>query len=138
MWQEERFASAEGFDAATGRYQGPRCGEPITVSADGTGLLVKPDVASRQLDADRACIPDDPDDPSDHSTGVGPGTTGVCHGGTKGDPVAVDTRKARRFHGMVAVDTLRPSRDVGQITQDVIQHLSGLVVSQVELTLEID
>ena len=43
----------------------------------------------------------------------------------------------RRFHGAVTLDALRISRDASQITQEIVQHLTGLVGSRVEVTLEI-
>ena len=47
-------------------------------------------------------------------------------------------KKARRFHGAVTLDATRVGRDAGQIADEVISHLSGLVGSEVTVTLEID
>ena len=47
-------------------------------------------------------------------------------------------RQARRFHGTVALDATRVGRDAGQIADEVISHLSGLVGAEVTVTLEID
>jgi hypothetical protein len=43
----------------------------------------------------------------------------------------------RRFHGSVSVDPLRLGRDAGRIAEEVVQHLTGLVGSNVEITIEI-
>lgn len=43
----------------------------------------------------------------------------------------------RRFHGSVKLDPVRIGRDAGRIGEEVVQHLSGLVGVNVEVTLEI-
>jgi len=45
--------------------------------------------------------------------------------------------RPRRFHGSVNVDPTRLARDAGQIAQEVVQHLTGLVGAKVEISLEI-
>jgi hypothetical protein len=45
--------------------------------------------------------------------------------------------KPNRFHGTVALDATRVGRDAGRIADEVIAHLSGLVNSNVTVTLEI-
>jgi hypothetical protein len=51
-WELDTFAYAEGYDEAVGRYRGLRSAALVTVSeSDGT-LIVRPDVAKRQLDAE--------------------------------------------------------------------------------------
>ena len=44
-WTSESFAYADSFDEAAARYRGLRAGQNVTVTADSTGLLVKPDIA---------------------------------------------------------------------------------------------
>jgi hypothetical protein len=51
-WQTDTFAYAESFDDAAGRYRGLRAGQGFMLSAEDTGLIVKPEVARRQLDAE--------------------------------------------------------------------------------------
>ena len=55
-WERETFALANSFDEATRRrYRGLRAGQHITLAdTDTSWLLVKPDIARRQLDAERA------------------------------------------------------------------------------------
>ncbi len=64
-WQSDTFAYAESYDEAAARYRGLRGGQAVSLSADSAGLLVKPDVARRQMDAeapsaDRAPVEDRP------------------------------------------------------------------------------
>jgi hypothetical protein len=42
-----------------------------------------------------------------------------------------------RFHGAVQVNPMRVGRDASRIAEEVIQHLTGIVGSKVEITLEI-
>ena len=49
-WEQDSFAFADGYDEAEGRYQGLRFSQALSVSIDGPGLLVKPDVARKQID----------------------------------------------------------------------------------------
>ncbi len=44
----------------------------------------------------------------------------------------------RRFHGTVELNPTRVGRDAGQIGDEVIAHLSGLVGAKVRVTLEIE
>ena len=54
-------------------------------------------------------------------------------------PVSVQPVSAtpKRFFGSVALDPTRVGRDAGRIAEEVIQHLAGLMGSNVEITLEI-
>src|SRR5687768_16128586 len=49
-WDRESFAYADSYDEDTGRYRGLRCGHRITIPDGSPGLLVKPDVAQRQVE----------------------------------------------------------------------------------------
>jgi hypothetical protein len=43
----------------------------------------------------------------------------------------------RRFHGSAVVNATRLSRDASEVAEAVVQHLSGLVGANVEVTIEI-
>jgi hypothetical protein len=53
-WQQESFAYADGWDAKQGRYRGLRVGNVGGITLEGESVLVKPDVAVKQLDAAKA------------------------------------------------------------------------------------
>ena len=54
-WAQDSFGYADSFDETAGRYQGLRGGQNVMlVDAHAPGLVVKPDVANRQMDAERA------------------------------------------------------------------------------------
>ncbi|MFC0282548.1 hypothetical protein ACFFJB_02790 [Camelimonas abortus] len=76
-WQTDTFAYAEGFDEANNRYRGLQAGREVTLDSDSPGLLVKPDIANRQLDAEsvkqeRDSNPPRPDEPVPSSDKDGP------------------------------------------------------------------
>jgi len=140
-WQSDTFASAESYDDSASRYRGLRGGQVVNLSADSAGLLVKPDVARRQMDAE---VPP-PVVPS--GTGVGAGTgrsvaaggsTGITGGRTDGATSPNPAALPRRFHGTVELDPARVGRDASRIADEVIAHLAGLVGAKVRVTLEID
>lgn len=47
------------------------------------------------------------------------------------------TKHFKRFYGRVDLDSIRLSRDAGQIAEEVIQHLAALPSSDVKISLEI-
>ena len=130
LWNEESFAYADAFDEATGRYRGLRCGRTVAlISATSDGLLVKPEVALAQQNAEPKAA-----DPGANSGVAEPGAS------TKPAPAptpAPPEPKARRFHGAVALDATRVGRDASQVADEVIAHLAGLVGAKVTVTLEI-
>ena len=129
-WESDSFALAESQDEAVGRYRGLQAGQAVGVSPESPALLVKPDVARRQLDAEV------PPTPAPVPGGQGP-QPGPGPDGTEPPPPPPE-KKARRFHGAVTLDATRVGRDAGQIADEVISHLSSLVGAEVTVTLEID
>ncbi|MFB3901930.1 MAG: Swt1 family HEPN domain-containing protein [Acidobacteriota bacterium] len=139
-WERETFAYADSFDEATGRYRGLRFGRLLGLSEnDPSGLLVKPDVARKQLDAEAAAV----------SAGRGQtdeerGTSreGEPGGETSGGEIGIQTPqlspRPKRFHGSVVLDPMRLGRDAGRIADEVVAHLTGLVGANVKVTLEIE
>jgi len=144
FWQSDTFAFAESFDEGAGRYLGLRGGQMVSVSADSTGLLVKADVAKRQMDAETAAT----------STGTAAGgeagplaggsgeAGGALRGSSGAEPGATHSADAaprpRRFHGTVRLDPTRVGRDASRIADEVIAHLAGQVGAEVTVTLEIE
>ena len=125
-WRSDTFAYAESYDERAGRYPGLRGGQVVSVAAEGAGLLVKPDPARRQIDAEA---------PDPHKAPAA----------EDGDPPEPDTdkapppeeRKLRRFHGTVNLDPARVGRDASNIASEVIAHLVGQVGAEVVVTIEI-
>ncbi len=127
-WRQDSFAYAESYDEAAGRYRGLREGQRIMVNESDTGLLVRPAVASRQLEAEAVVVPPvvEPDPkPGPKPPGPTP-------------PPSPPKTGPKRYHGAVELDPQRVGRDASRIADEVLTHLVGLVGSQVRVTLEIE
>ena len=55
--------------------------------------------------------------------------------GLRGEPPGVPQLK--RFHGSVSLDPVRLGRDAARVADEVVKHLSGIVGSQIQITLDI-
>ena len=137
-WPQDSFAYADSYDEGAGRYRGLRSGQNVSISDHSApGLLVKPDLALRQIDAETAArepngsAAGQPDRPPVKGGDIGgPGTTPPA--------TSPESPKPRRFHGTVVLDATRVGRDAGRIADEVIAHLAGLVGSTVIVTLEVN
>ena len=128
-WNLDSFAYAESYDEEENRYLGMRKQETVTVTPESRALVVKPDVAGEQIEREKPreqeqLTPGDPEEVS-----------GVE--GTSPEPPEPPKPKARRYHGAVTLDAQRVGRDASQIADEVIAHLSGIVGSEISVTLEI-
>ena len=131
-WTQDSFAFGDGYDEDKERYPGLRAGQGLFINETSAGLLVKPDVAQHQMDAETVVeppppAPDDPTVPPPE-----PGHPPIT------SPLPPPPAKAKRYHGSVTLDPTRAGRDASQIADEVISHLSGLTGAQVRLTLEIE
>jgi hypothetical protein len=132
-WEKDAFAYAESFDEYVPRYRGLRYGAQITVTEDDGGLLVRPEVARKQIDEETA-PPSPVGVPASGSASPRPGEVIPL-------PESVGPTqppKPKRFHGTVVLDPARVGRDASRIADEVVTHLVGLVGSNVKITLEID
>jgi predicted AAA+ superfamily ATPase len=125
-WQPDTFAFAERYDESTGRYLGLRGGQVVAVGGHGAELLIKPDVARGQMEAEVPATLPMPPAPSQGSDPEEP----------RSEP-APDS-KPHRFHGTIQLDPARVGRDAGRIAEEVIAHLAGQVDADVTVTLEIE
>ena len=124
-WELDTFAYAESFDEEGGRYPGLLAGAQVALSADDSGVIVRPSAAQSQLkqeveDDESPAPEEDPEQPSAESTEE---PTPQLH---------------RRYHGTVRLDPTRVGRDAGQIAQEIIAHLVGLSGADVTVTIDIE
>ena len=101
-------------------------GGAVTGGVRGTSLLVRPDVAMAQQEAERlerAASYDEPDADEPPGTPI--------------DRDAAARSLVRRFYGLANVEPERLGRDAGRIAQEVVAHLVGLVGTDVEISIEI-
>ncbi|MDB9406771.1 Swt1 family HEPN domain-containing protein [Microcystis aeruginosa CS-1036] len=140
---EENFGYAEGWDEAKQRYTGLVILRDINPSISSHILLVKPDVAMGQLEAEKPANPpttaetdsvisSDPDRPLYLTSGV------RLTAKESPDDLVEKKPVLRRFYGIVSIDPLRINRDAPAITNEVIQHLTRLSGARVKVTLEIE
>jgi hypothetical protein len=139
-WQTDTFALADSHDDSAARYRGLRGGQVVSVSAETTGLLVKPNLARQQLDAEApaAVAGRTGGETGAVATAAGSGGTASGSTGTAGFGTAAATPPSRRFHGTVQLDPARVGRDASRIAEEVIAHLAGQVGAEVTVTLEVE
>jgi hypothetical protein len=135
-WAADTFAYAEGFDEEGGRYRGLYGGQIVSVYAESAGLVVKPELARRQLDAETGAA-------EAGGRGDGGGSGAGPTGPGESDPKTPVKELAagplpRRFHGTVELDPGRVGRDASRIAEEVIAHLVGQDGAEVTVTLEIE
>jgi hypothetical protein len=115
-WNPDTFAYASAFSEATNRYSGLVSGEHAGVMLDNTSVLVKPDVAARQL-------------AEDVKTAGGEAGPTVQTGKTETTSRGVDQNTApapglpKRFYGRASLDPVRMLRDLGDIAEAIVAQL---------------
>jgi hypothetical protein len=134
-WQLETFAYADSYDEAIGRYRGLRAGARIDLDDSDAGLLVKPEVARKQMEAEAATVASV--SPSATQTQTLLPNTVAGSAGAGSAPAASTAVLPKRFHGSVELDSTRVGRDAGRIADEIISHLTGLMGSKVTVTLEV-
>ncbi len=135
-WPADSFAYAESYDESASRYRGLRAGQSATVTQESLSLLVRSDVARRQLEEETAAAAlrsQVSGEPSTPTSPLSPTPTLSLSESTPPPPP-----RPRRFHGTVRLDPARVGRDASRIADEVIAHLAGQVNAEVTITLEIE
>jgi predicted AAA+ superfamily ATPase len=132
-WEKDSFAYGEGYDESACRYRGLRYSKNIDIRENDPGLLIRPDAARRQINAEiEPPVPPRPDN----------GEPSPIPGEKTAHPHPPDAPpqppKPKRYHGTVILESARVGRDAGRIADEVVTHLVGLVGSSVKVTLEIE
>jgi len=140
VWQSETFAYADSWDAEQNRYLGLKAGQHVQVVLNSNSVLVKPDVAAAQIEAEMASTVE-PAVSSFTYSGTGRYQSVSDGKATTSEPVQAPVAPSRpqlqRFYGSVTLDTTRAVRDATAVIEEVAQHLSGLLGAKVEITMEI-
>ena len=134
---QEYFGYADSVDA-DGRYTGLQFGGGGgSIFLDEQSVLVKPDVAKKQLNAE-AAPPIEGTSPKPPESGTkGRESSGSYIPGTGGGTEPPQGRDPKRFYGSINLDPIRASRDAQQVIEEVVQHLTSLPNATVEITMEI-
>jgi predicted AAA+ superfamily ATPase len=140
-WDTDSFAIADDFDQAGGRYRGLKTGQIVQVTHDDTRVVVKPKLAQTQLAAEAQIKAEaDGQGAASGKNGGGKPSGSTPPGSTTPGATAQPPGPAlpKRYYGSVKLDPTRVGRDAGKIAEEVISHITGLVGSDVTVTLEID
>jgi hypothetical protein len=121
IWKRDTYR----YDEAAGRCRGLRAAMIVSTSESDAALLVRPDVARRQFDAEiPAPAPAPVVLPSPGLVPpLSPGPRPITPPPPGPGPAAAP--KPRRFHGSVTLDSSRVGRDASRIADEVITHLGG-------------
>lgn len=121
------FAYAESWDERKATYQGLTIDNAVHVNVviDNESLIVRSDVAEAHR----------PKEPESNDAPVGSETPGGDDPPTESTPI--DTNPTR-FIGTVLISSERPARDIKEIVENVVEHLTTIPESEVTLRLEID
>jgi len=134
-WQEN-FAYADGYDDKAGRYLGLKAGERSSVRLDNASLLVRADVALRQMQQDQQARAGFADQ-TPAAAGTGARSTTIAETNQAATVIPAAEKKLRRFYGVTQLDALRVSSDAAKIAEAIIQHLESLPGAEVTITLEV-
>ena len=130
-WMHETFGYAESFDEVGHRYLGLHPPGRPAVMLSAQALVVKPEAVTGQQDAEQRAR--EPEKAGEREEG------GDSHvpvpGGTR--PVVAPDLK-RRFHASIPVAADRLSRDVDVIAREIVMHLTGLLGSEVTISVEME
>src|SRR5262249_3708932 len=113
--EQDAFAYAESYDEAAQRYRGLRYGQHIAITDGDTGLLVRPEAARQQLNAETILH-----QPGDGNTGTATPPGPVLTPSPVPLPGPAAPPRPKRFHGTVTLDPARAGRDASKITDEVI------------------
>lgn len=140
----EFFALAAGYDEQNQRYLDLKLGQPI-FSVNLSDLLVKVEVAKKQLEAEKKAAEAADDSSGSHTVSSGNlegnGNSGgsiVYSPGQEGDDRGVHERpKHTHFFMSATLDNTRVIRDVDTYVKEVVQHLQEIDGAIVEIRLEV-
>ena len=136
-WEQDSFAYADGYDDSAGRYRGLQFGPRGALADNDPGLVVRSEVARRQMDAE--AMPSSP--PGGEELVDDEREAKSREETAPSDPEpSLPTSKplAKRYHGAVALDPTRVGKDASLVAKEVVAHLVGLLEADVKLTLEIE
>jgi len=147
-WQADTFAYAQAVDE-DGRFRDLCAGHADTsILLSDESVLVKPEAALRQMEADAAAAIEFSDHggrmftPPGEQPPLGGDDFGSAPGGAAaaaGGPAAPPAEKLmRRFWGNVELDPNRLNKQVPDVAEHVVEHLNRLAGADVRVRLEIE
>ncbi|MCL6590158.1 MAG: DUF499 domain-containing protein [Firmicutes bacterium] len=138
---KDYFGYADQVDDQ-GKYLGLTFGTARNyITMDNQSVLVKPEIAQKQLDAEKK-VEVEPVATTSSGTDYVPAEEGqgsISNSKPDGDskPEIPKGKKLKRFYGNVVIDSQRVGRDAGAIAEAVIQHLTLEPGAEVTVTIEV-
>ncbi|MGH7904534.1 MAG: Swt1 family HEPN domain-containing protein [Candidatus Dormibacteraceae bacterium] len=129
-WDPDTFAYASAQDSSSGRYLGLIVGAPGSVRVDSSSLLVKPEVARRQLEAEAHMA-------ETSGAAANADALGADAPESTGSPLPGLARQSTKFYGRTYLDPVRLLRDMGTIADEIVQRLHQVPGAEVKVALEI-
>jgi hypothetical protein len=139
LWKEN-FAYATGWDEIKQRYLDLKVCEHITTTLSSQSLIVKPDIAQQQIDRE---LEEKKPQQTTTSTSSKPNIVREESADYQSlpepnvDRITPQPSVKKRFYGSVELNSLRLTKEASQIAEEILQHLTSLVGSNVQITLEI-
>ncbi|ORC37384.1 AAA+ family ATPase [Marispirochaeta aestuarii] len=139
-WERDGFAYADSYDDNAQRYQGLKAGRVVSINTE-RGIVVQAAAAVQQLKAAESEPKNNAPSayPEPGTTPHGSGEAANNHDTTArpAEHITVDNPQ-RRFYAHKKIDPLHISREIGKISEEVLQHLTSIVGSEVKINLDID
>jgi hypothetical protein len=133
IWQTDAFALATGYDQEANRYIGlwtPDDKQAVPATTDSL-LLVRPDIAARQRDAEVSATLASPVGPTEEDARK--------HFEPDPDHSGVYNRKGKtRFYGVKTLNTEKIAMDFKNIAEEVIAHLRVETSTNLTVRIEIE
>jgi hypothetical protein len=133
IWQTDAFALATDYDETAGRYIDlwtPEDQRAVPAATDSL-LLVRPDIAVKQRDAEGRATPGSPGGP----------TEGDAKTRFEPDPhhPGVHARKSKtRFYGVKTLNTEKTAMDFKNVAEEIIAHLRADTNTNLTVRIEIE
>jgi predicted AAA+ superfamily ATPase len=135
-WEQDGFALATGYDESTGRYEGLAIPNTDTFGLiTNDTLLVRPDLAVRQREADLSDHPSSGGEDTGQGQTIPRGRDTTTAGGVPPGPPPPPAKS--RFFGVFRVSPDRYGRDLSRIAQEILQHLDQ-PAGELHVTVEIE
>lgn len=135
-WREHGFAVSDAYDPSSKRYVGLVTGAGAD-HVSGTSLVIRPDLAAAQLDADATESASAGQQPPTTSTGTGQLSFGGGAGTVPSPPAAPGDDLVRRFYAVAHLDPERSQRDFSKLAAEIVTNLAGHLGTEVAITVEI-
>jgi len=132
---QDNFGFADEFTEIDGqaKYVGLRISNAGMVSVSGKCVLVRPEVAKKLIDAEAAKTGGGT---GEEPTVPGPGPSPDQPDGPD-NPDPPKPAEMRRFYASIEIKPDRPTKHMGTVVQEVLQHLTTLPGAKAKMTLEV-